>query len=78
MDVIKFDPVDSFLLSGRGRVYVGPCPLDGETDETNIRKCVGRQVEIHGVVYTITGVDTYAKLPPPRLGESVGLLVSRS
>lgn len=70
----KFEPVGTFITD-RGTVYTGPCPLDGRSDATNIRKRVGDLVEIGGVHYQVRGVETFARLTPPALGESVAILV---
>jgi hypothetical protein len=72
--IIKFFPVEMFVVP-RGKMFTGPCPLDGTSDATNIRKFVGRHVEINGEVYSILAVETYAKFPPPGLGEPIGILV---
>ena len=72
--IIKFEPFDSFIMAGR-TVFTGPCPLDGLSDTTNIRKCVGRRVEIAGKNYEILDIETHDKLPPPGLGEAIGIIV---
>lgn len=74
--MLHFKPERKHEIKGRGTVYSGPCPLDGLTPETNIRNHVGDLVDINGVVYRIKAVETFAKVPPPSLGETVGILVS--
>lgn len=75
-EVLKFSPVDSFVLKGRGwRIYTGPCPIDGSSDEQDIRKWVGRQVEINGKTHRIVSVETHAIPRAPRLGEPIGIAV---
>lgn len=72
--IIKFEPIDSFPVA-RGTMFTGPCPLDGLSDATNIRKYIGRNVEINGKFYRILGVETFMKFPPPGIGEAIGILV---
>ncbi len=72
MTAAVFDYVETFELTGRGTVYVGPCPWDDCVRATT----KGRTVLVDGMERTVTGIDAYAKVPEPRLGEIIGLALA--
>jgi hypothetical protein len=76
--MIKFEATGCFTLGGRGRVFTGPCPLDGRDDASDLRKRVGEEVEIDGVSHRILGIEAKALVRPPRLGEPVAVLVAET
>lgn len=69
MSAPVFDYVETFELTGRGTVYVGPCPW-GDCVRSTTR---GRNVIVDGIERTVAGIDAYAKVSEPRLGEMIGL-----
>jgi len=67
-----FKSKDSFLIEGRGRVYIVSNPRMCRSEE--IGDCIGSAVVIDGVTRTVRGVERHA-LPIIRKGANIGILV---
>lgn len=66
----KFRSLSSYTAGGRQMFCVlNPCQC------RNFQHLIGSDVEIDDQQWRITGVEHYAKLPPFREGERIGLAV---
>jgi len=63
---------EKFEIARRGTIYSGPCPFSDLVDR-NISP-IGRILIVDGMLKKIQGMETFMKLPGPKLGEGVGIL----
>lgn len=52
-------------------IHYGPCPW---TDCVR-SKVAGRKILFKGEIRTVKGIEAYAKIPEPKLGELIGLIL---
>jgi len=73
MSTPEFKSIDSFIITGRGTVYMVPNPTDCRREE--LRRLVRTTVRIDGVERVVLGVDSHATFTISA-GVSIGLLVA--
>jgi hypothetical protein len=73
-DAVEFVPDDIFTITGRGKVYSGPCPVG--LAGLNSERVKGCTIIVGGKVLKIVGVERFVMMHerPLRAGESVGFL----
>lgn len=70
---MKFEPLDSFEVQGRGRAWSGYAPEDSAFEDG--RDWIGKTVEIQGLTGHIIGVETMLLPRPIKTGDKISLLV---
>lgn len=70
-DRVVFETTESFVISGKGRVCVGPYPFDDDHDSV-----IGRTVYVDGQPMIVRGVE-WNLVHRPKLGDQVGMLLKR-
>lgn len=68
--IYELKSLDKFNVPGRGLIYLVENPFECD----NFDHLIG-QIQIDGVVKTVTGIESYRITPPFRKGHKLGLLV---
>lgn len=69
----KFTTSESYTIAGVGTAFIVPAPYEMNRAKPEI---IGKDVEINGTVYRITGVERSLTPGPIRIGDSIGLWVA--
>ncbi len=72
---MKLTSIDSFVIKGRGVVFIVESPVSCPRSLEGVRKIIGNPVEIDGVAWEIAGVELFGLESPIRVGEKMGILV---
>lgn len=69
--------LDQYEIAGRGTVFIIRSPVTAERTDEALKAILGNQITINDVEYAIKGFDINRPLYPVRLGENIGILVTK-
>lgn len=67
---MEYKSIDSFWITGRGKVFV----VENDKERENFKELMGKEVLIDGSKYVIKGIETH-QVVIKRKGMRIGLLV---
>jgi len=69
--------LDQYEITGRGTVFVIPSPVTAERTREAMKAAIGERIIINDAEYEIKGFDINRPLYPVRIGENIGILVTK-
>lgn len=69
--------LDQYKITGRGTVFVIPSPVTAERTLEAMKAAVGERIIINSVEYNVVSFDMYLPATPVRIGENIGILVTK-
>jgi hypothetical protein len=70
--VIDFTPLDSFTITGVGRVFTGKCPV--ASNEERGADLIGQVWTVNGEQRTVKALETHAVPLPLKVGDEIGVI----